>query len=85
MDRSRQAVRDLIAKQTQLIDAAVGSDSRDDLAERIELTRRACRSAMTMLALRADVGSVLDYRDPLPDSTVEALARLNETKRRGSR
>ena len=37
---------------------------------------RACRAAMRLLFSRKDWQTVLDHEDPLPESTVAALARL---------
>jgi len=37
---------------------------------------QACRAAAKILLVREDRQRVLEYLDPLPDSTVSALARL---------
>lgn len=52
--------------------------------ERFEQTASACRTAAVLLESRADRDVVLGYRDPLPKSTVQALARLREQYRRRS-
>ena len=49
------------------------------MAERWAATQRCCRAAMRMLAFHPDPGPALAYRDPLPESTVAALARLRGT------
>ncbi|HVV82472.1 MAG TPA: hypothetical protein VHE35_05305 [Kofleriaceae bacterium] len=48
------------------------------MAERWDATRRCCRAAMRMLAFQPDPRPALAYRDPLPESTVAALARLRQ-------
>jgi hypothetical protein len=50
--------------------------------ERIRAVATACRAAARQLAHRADRRRVLDYRDPLPVSTVEALRRLRNERTR---
>jgi hypothetical protein len=45
-------------------------------AERWEITRRCCRSALAMLQRSPHAERALAHVDPLPPSTVEALARL---------
>jgi hypothetical protein len=45
-------------------------------AERIEATRRCCRGAMAMLRFCERPREVLDRVDPLPATSVAALARL---------
>jgi hypothetical protein len=42
----------------------------------------ACRGAARQLARRADRRRLLDYRDPLPESSVLALRRLRAAARR---
>ena len=49
--------------------------------ERWRATAAACRSAARQLANRPDRERLLDYRDPLPDSSVAALRRLRQTRR----
>ena len=44
--------------------------------ERAQLTAMACRSAARQLRARPDREQLLAYRDPLPESSVRALARL---------
>ncbi|MFN8544939.1 MAG: hypothetical protein U0807_12165 [Candidatus Binatia bacterium] len=50
--------------------------------ERLRLTALACRGAARQLAGRADRRRLLDHRDPLPPSTVAALARLRHERSR---
>jgi hypothetical protein len=45
-------------------------------AERWELARRCARDALWALRLGDRAERALEYRDPLPESTVAALARL---------
>ena len=49
--------------------------------ERARHTAMACRGAARQLAARADRERLLAYRDPLPESTVQALARLQSQRR----
>ena len=51
------------------------------MAERWLATRRCCRAAMRMLAFQPDPRPALAYRDPLPDGTTAALARLRRVER----
>jgi hypothetical protein len=44
--------------------------------QRWRATAAACRAAARQLAQRADRQRLLDYRDPLPESSVIALRRL---------
>jgi hypothetical protein len=44
--------------------------------QRLRDTAIACRGAARQLAARSDRQRVLDYRDPLPASSVAALQRL---------
>jgi len=44
--------------------------------ERWRATAAACRAAAKQLALRPDRERLLAYRDPLPQSTIDALRRL---------
>ena len=53
--------------------------------ERWRLVAAACRAAVRQLAGRADAERLRAYRDPLPASTVAALARLRAEYRRASR
>jgi hypothetical protein len=39
-------------------------------------TAAACRSAARQLARRPDRGRILEYRDPLPESSIQILRRL---------
>jgi hypothetical protein len=49
--------------------------------QRGELLVGVCRAAGDILRARADAQVALDYVDPLPESTVRALARLREQYR----
>jgi hypothetical protein len=51
-------------------------------ADRIEATRRCCRGAMTMLRFHDDPTQALEWVDPLPETSVAALARLRNRFRR---
>ena len=51
-------------------------------AERIDATRRCCRGAMTMLRFHPHPRTILDRIDPLPATSVNALARLRTQFRR---
>jgi hypothetical protein len=44
--------------------------------QRLEILDSLCRDAMALLASRPDRQRVLEFRDRLPPSAVEALARL---------
>lgn len=50
-------------------------------AERARVLASACRTAAKLLAARPDAAEVLAFRDPLPESTVVALARLRGSAR----
>ncbi len=54
-----------------------------DLAERVRILAAVCLGAAQTLRARDDVERVLAYRDPLPASTISALARLRAEARRG--
>lgn len=49
--------------------------------ERWRATAAACRAAAQQLAHRPDRARLLDYRDPLPESSVRALQRLRAAAR----
>jgi len=49
--------------------------------ERWRATAAACRSGARQLAQRADRQRLVDYRDPLPASTIAALRRLRAARR----
>jgi hypothetical protein len=49
---------------------------RLSVEERARLTAMACRGAARQLRGRPDRERLLAYRDPLPESTTQALARL---------
>jgi len=51
-------------------------------AERWEATRRCARAAASMLRFHEDRSRALEWIDPVPDSTVQALARLRAARRR---
>jgi len=51
-------------------------------AECIEATRRCCQGAMTILRFHSHPAAILAHVDPLPASTVEALARLRASASR---
>lgn len=53
---------------------------------KLALVAAACRSAMKLLAARDDAERALSHRDPLPDSSLRALARLRAeaAERRGA-
>lgn len=51
-------------------------------AERWRATAAACRSAARQLAQRPDRARLLEYRDPLPASSVAVLRHLRATARR---
>jgi hypothetical protein len=51
--------------------------------QRVELLRRVVRSGARQLAGRDDRVRLLEFRDPLPKSSVEALARLRAKHRAG--
>ena len=44
--------------------------------QRGQLVAAACRGAAALLAARSDAHKALEWRDPLPDSSVKTLARL---------
>ncbi len=50
-------------------------------AERAWMVGAACRAAARMIALRDDGDTVLDFRDPVPASSLKALARLRAAAR----
>lgn len=47
---------------------------------RWEATRRCARAARKILAFNPDPSRALEYRDPLPRGTIEALARLRAAR-----
>ena len=49
--------------------------------ERLRHLAAACRAAARLLELREDAQVALDYEDPLPESSVRALARLRAEAR----
>lgn len=52
-------------------------------AERAQHLAIACRTSARMLRARPDRLRVIALKDPLPESSVAALARLREQARRG--
>lgn len=50
--------------------------------QRWHATAAACRSAARQLAIREDRARLLEYRDPLPESSALALRRLRAVARR---
>lgn len=50
------------------------------MSERWLATQRCARAARKMLAFHPDPGRALRYRDPLPQSSIDALARLRAAK-----
>ena len=62
---------------------------RDEVAEYLgkspeqlwEMTKRCARSAVWALSFHADPRVTLEQRDPLPPSTLRALARLRRSPR----
>ncbi|HUT77811.1 MAG TPA: hypothetical protein VM285_09005 [Polyangia bacterium] len=50
--------------------------------QRRTLLAAACRAAARMLRHREDAEAVLSHVDPLPPSTIQALARLRREARR---
>jgi hypothetical protein len=46
------------------------------MAERWEATQRCCEAAAAMLRFHREPEEVLSHRDPVPHSTLRALARL---------
>jgi hypothetical protein len=52
--------------------------------ERWRATAAACRSAARQLAQRADRERILEYRDPLPESTIRILRRLRRAASRAA-
>jgi hypothetical protein len=52
---------------------------------RLEILASLCRGAIHQLEGRSDRRRMLDWRDPLPRSTVNALARLRSDAHRGNR
>jgi hypothetical protein len=50
--------------------------------QRWRATAAACRSAARQLASRQDRSRLLEYRDPLPDSSIIALRRLRAARQR---
>lgn len=52
--------------------------------ERLRHLASACRAGAKILKLRDDAQVALDYEDPLPESSVRALARLR-TEARGTK
>jgi hypothetical protein len=67
-------------------DASVREDVADWVdasdAERWDATRRCAQAAARMLRFHDDPMRALDWTDPLPASTVAALARLRSTSQR---
>lgn len=49
--------------------------------QRLEITGAACRAAAKVITLQADPTRALEWRDPLPRSSVEALRRLRAQAR----
>lgn len=49
--------------------------------ERFRVLSAVCRAAARMARARTDLSAVLAYQDPLPESTVVALARLRATRK----
>ncbi len=52
--------------------------------QRLTHLAAACRAGAKLLHLREDAAVALNYRDPLPASTVHALARLQAEARRAA-
>lgn len=50
-------------------------------AQRWEATKRCCQAASAMLRFHRDPEVALMYRDPLPESSVAALARLRRAEK----
>lgn len=48
--------------------------------QRLEVVASLCRDAMAILMLNPKSDRVLSVRDPLPESTVRALARLHQRR-----
>lgn len=66
---------------------------REEAADYIELTpaqrgailAAVCRAGVRLLRARADAAKVLEHTDPLPSSTIEALARLRALRKQAKR
>jgi hypothetical protein len=50
------------------------------IEERWRATRRCCRAAAAILRFNRDPERALAYRDPLPESTLRQLARLQAAR-----
>ena len=50
-------------------------------AERLRLLAAACRAGARLLRSRVDAEAAVTHRDPLPQSSLEALARLRRRAR----
>jgi hypothetical protein len=74
-----------IAKAREALANAQQREAAEPPEAHIERIRTACRSAMRMLALRADREQLLAHREPLPQSSQVILARLRAQQRRRSR
>lgn len=72
-------VRDEVASVREDVAPYLGLD----LAERARILAAVCLGAAQTLRARDDRERVIAYRDPLPASTVAALARLRAEARRG--
>jgi hypothetical protein len=79
MDPTR--MHQIVARQTETLDRSTTDESPADGSHRIEEIRRACRSAMRALAIRPDRDRLAEYRDPVPQSTLDALQRLRRAAR----
>lgn len=52
--------------------------------DKAKILAELCRAAAKQLSFRSDRQRLLDYQDPLPESTVAALERLRRSKRQQS-
>jgi hypothetical protein len=48
--------------------------------QRVELLRKVLQAGARQLASRADRAALLEFRDPLPKSSIELLARLRRER-----
>ena len=79
--RSRQ-IAELIARQVAVLDRTQVLERDSTVEARIAELRAACRSAERVLAARSDAEAVRERRDPVPGSTLVALARLRAQRSR---
>jgi hypothetical protein len=67
--------------QVSVLEHQLGECADEPLAQKLDALQRACALGMQLVAARPNGRALLDWRDPLPESTVAALARLRAEHR----